>query len=249
MSIDLTSLWLPCVAVFVLAGFVKGATGMGLPTVVMALLSGLMPLPLAATLLVLPSLVTNAQQMLDGPAMRVLVRRLWPMFAAMVAGTVVAAPWLAGSGHAISPGWLGIVLIAYALQALRPDPWQVAPGAERWLSPLMGALAGVAGSATGVFLVPSVPYLQALDLQREALVQALALTFTVSTLALAAVLARHQLLDLRTGAWSLAMVLPSLAGLVAGNWLRARIGAKAFRRGFLLCLVALGAELVWRAWH
>ena len=38
-----------------------------------------------------------------------LLRRLWPMFAAMVAGTLLAAPLLAGGGHAVSPGWLGLL--------------------------------------------------------------------------------------------------------------------------------------------
>ena len=238
----------PCVAVFVLAGFVKGATGMGLPTVVMALLAGFMPMPLAAALLVVPSLATNVQQCLDGPAIVALLRRLWPMLAMMAAGTVLAAPLLAGGGHAVSPGWLGIVLVLYALQAMRPRPWRGAPRAERWLSAPAGAGGGIAGSATGVFLVPSVPYLQALDLGREALVQALALAFTVSTLALGGVLLRHGVLDARTGAWSVAMVVPAMAGLAAGNWLRGRISAAAFRRGFLLCLLALGLQLAWRAW-
>ena len=83
MQIDPSTLWLPCTTAFVLAGFVKGATGMGLPTVVMVLLAGVMPVPAAAALLVLPSLVTNAQQVLAGPGAAVLLRRLWPMFATM----------------------------------------------------------------------------------------------------------------------------------------------------------------------
>lgn len=248
MLIDPSPLWLPCIAAFVLAGFVKGATGMGLPTVVMVLLAGVMPVSAAAALLVLPSLVTNAQQVLAGPEAAVLLRRLWPMFAALVAGTLLAAPLLAGGGHAVSPGWLGLVVIAYALQALRPRPWRVSAHSEAWLSPVMGTLAGVAGSATGVFLVPSVPYLQALGLERDALVQALALSFAVSTLALAAVLLRHGLFDARAIVWSAGMVVPALAGLAAGNALRRRISATVFRRAFLACLLLLGGELAWRAW-
>ena len=40
--------------VFVLAGMVKGITGMGLPTVAIALLPILLPIGLAASLLVMP---------------------------------------------------------------------------------------------------------------------------------------------------------------------------------------------------
>ncbi|MFU0853859.1 sulfite exporter TauE/SafE family protein, partial [Kluyvera cryocrescens] len=47
-------LYLYLLAVFMLAGFVKGVTGMGLPTVSMGLLGVVMPLPVAAALLVIP---------------------------------------------------------------------------------------------------------------------------------------------------------------------------------------------------
>lgn len=46
-------------AVFLLAGFVKGVIGLGLPTVAVGLLSLVMPPVQAAALLILPSMVTN----------------------------------------------------------------------------------------------------------------------------------------------------------------------------------------------
>jgi len=53
--------------VFVLAGFTKGVIGLGLPTIAMGLLAVVLPPAEAAALLILPSLVTNVWQMLDGP--------------------------------------------------------------------------------------------------------------------------------------------------------------------------------------
>ena len=44
---------------FVLAGFVKGVIGLGLPTVAMGLLAIVMPPAQAAALLVVPSFLTN----------------------------------------------------------------------------------------------------------------------------------------------------------------------------------------------
>ena len=239
--------WAACVAIYVLAGVVKGVTGMGLPTVAIALMAGLLPTSLAAALLVVPTLATNLRQA-TGPGVLPLLRRLWPMLALTVAGTLLTAPLLAASGNGISSGWLGVVLLVYALQGLRRHPWQVPRAAERWLSPLVGALTGVAGGATGVFIVPSVPYLQALGLERDALVQALALSFTVSTVTLGSVLAGHGAMGLRTAAVSALLVLPAMAGMYLGNRIRERISAVVFKRVFLLCLVLLGMELVWRAW-
>ena len=80
-----------CVAaVFVLAGLVKGVTGMGLPTVSVSLLALWMAPPAAAALLVMPSLMTNLAQC-RGPALRRLASRLWPMWATLASG-LVAAP-------------------------------------------------------------------------------------------------------------------------------------------------------------
>ena len=55
------------VGVFLLAGWVKGVVGMGLPTVAMGALGLTMPPVQAAALLVVPSLVTNIWQFVAGP--------------------------------------------------------------------------------------------------------------------------------------------------------------------------------------
>jgi hypothetical protein len=46
--------------IFIIAGLVKGVTRMGLPTVAMALLGGLMSPVAAAGLLLVPSAITNS---------------------------------------------------------------------------------------------------------------------------------------------------------------------------------------------
>ena len=61
------NLWLPIVLTFVLAGVVKGITGMGLPTVSMGVLGLLMAPADAASLLLIPSLVTNVWQFAAAP--------------------------------------------------------------------------------------------------------------------------------------------------------------------------------------
>src|SRR3954471_14291755 len=102
--------------VFVLAGLVKGVIGMGLPTVAMGLLSLMMPPAQAAALLVLPSTVTNVWQLLAGPSVRALWRRLWPMIAGVCLGTWAGAGLLTDDGRA-SAG-LGVALVIYGVLGL-----------------------------------------------------------------------------------------------------------------------------------
>ncbi len=231
--------------IFVAAGLVKGVTGMGLPTVAMGLLSLVMPLPAAAALLVLPSFITNIWQLFTGPSLGQIVRRLWPMMACMVPATFAGSALLIGAGQGAVAG-LGAALIIYASYALLAPALAVPARAEAWLSPLTGAITGVVTGATGVFVMPSVPYLQALSMSKDELVQALGLSFTLSTVALAVGLAAHNAFPLAQLNQSLLAIVPALLGMWLGQKIRARLSAKHFRLCFMLFLLGLGVELASR---
>jgi uncharacterized membrane protein YfcA len=112
---------------------------------------------------------------------------------------------------------------------------------------MIGLVTGLLTGATGVFVVPAVPYLQSLGLEKEELVQALGLSFTVSTVALAAALAWHGAFRIDNLALSTLAVVPALAGMWAGQIIRNRVSPATFRRWFLICLLVLGAEMVMKA--
>lgn len=232
---------------FLAAGLVKGVTGMGLPTVAMGLLGTAMPPSVAAAMLVMPSFVTNVWQLLAGPARGRLLKRLWPMMLGIVLGTVAGAALLVQAEPAWARLALGVSLIAYAAYALVSPHLAVAPRREPWLSPLVGGITGLVTGATGVFVIPAVPYLQALRLEKDELVQALGLSFTVSTVALAAGLMAHGAFRLDQWGLSVLAIVPALAGMWAGQKVRTRISPQRFRQCFLLFLVLLGLELVWQS--
>ncbi|RXZ30987.1 sulfite exporter TauE/SafE family protein [Oxalobacteraceae bacterium CAVE-383] len=233
-------------ATFLGAGVVKGVTGMGLPTVAMGVLGAAMSPLAAAAILIIPSFVTNVWQMLAGRDTLRLMRRLWAMMLCIVIGTVLGARLLV----IVDPVWsgraLGLALIAYAAYALFLPTLSVPERFESWLSPLIGMITGLLTGATGVFTLPAVPYVQSLGLQKDELVQALGLSFTVSTVALAGGLFSQGAFRLDQLGLSLLAVLPALAGMWLGSIVRQKISPKVFRRGFLLFLVVLGLELALR---
>jgi uncharacterized protein len=234
-------------ATFVVAGFVKGVTGMGLPTVAMGILGTLMLPAQAAALLLLPSFITNVWQLFAGPGVRALAKRLWPMMAGIVVGTLAAASFIAGGGGVWAVAGLGVALTLYALAGLMAWRFSVPPRHERWLSPAIGAVTGVVTGGTGVFVIPAVPYLQGLALKKEDLVQALGLSFTVSTIALAIGLVSENAFAIRDLRESLFAVIPALIGMFIGQRVRGRISPESFRRWFFICLLALGIQLIARA--
>jgi uncharacterized protein len=231
---------------FVLAGYVKGVIGLGLPTVAMGLLALVMTPAQAAALLVAPSFLTNVWQAM-GPELAPLTRRLWPMLLGICVGVWAGGGLLTADGGAQASIGLGAVLALYGLLGLTSVEFSVPTRLEPWLSPLIGAVTGVVTAATGVYMIPSAPYLQAIGLQKDDLVQALGLAFTVSTVALAASLVRDGALQISVAGASLLALAPALLGMVLGQWVRARIRPETFRVCFFVGSLLLGAYLMLRS--
>ncbi|QRR32907.1 TSUP family transporter [Hydrogenophaga sp. YM1] len=233
-------------AVFVVAGTVKGVTGLGLPTVAIAGLSMVLPLAQAAALLVLPSLLTNVWQYLRCGVAWAVWRRTRGLCLGTAAGAWLSPlPEVASAGpwaQALTGGLLAFYGLA-GLVGLRLPP----PGRhDAWIGPAMGLATGALTVASGVFVMPSVPYLQSLGLNKDTLVGALGLTFTVCTLCLWISLGAG---GVRTDALaaSASMLLPALLGLGLGAFARQRLSEAAFKRGFQIAIGALGLAMVQRA--
>ncbi|MBY5385324.1 sulfite exporter TauE/SafE family protein [Rhizobium leguminosarum] len=243
MTAYLSSHVLLVVLTFFLAGIVKGVAGMGLPTVAMGVLSAIMSPVSAASLLVIPSFVTNFWQLFTGPNFLTLIRRLWLMMLGIMVGTLAGSWLLTSANTEYASVGLGSALILYAMHGLWAKPLSVPARLERVLSPVIGLTTGAINGGTGIFTLPAVPYLQALGLAKGDLIQALGLSFTVSTIALAMGLALGGAFHLGNMTLSALAVIPSLLGMWVGTAVRERISAATFRRWFLIVLSILGLEL------
>ena len=235
-------------AIFLLAGSIKGVLGLGLPTVAMGLLSVVMTPAQAASIVVIPALVTNIWQVAVGPALLSLVRRFVWMIVATVIGTFSTIGFLTASPGSTAIGVLGAVLAAYGIYGLAGPKFDVDARWERWLSPIVGFVTGMLNGATGVFVIPAAPYLASLRLDKEELVQSLGINAFVCPLALAAALIVQGQLSMSIVAesWVVALLF-SLAGMYFGLLVRRRAAEQVFRRGFFIGLLALGTYMCLRA--
>lgn len=228
---------------FLLAGFVKGVIGLGLPTVSIGVLGLVMTPAQAAAIMLAPTLITNVWQALAGKDLLPLLKRIWPMLAGICLGTFIAAKWLPGANSGQATIWLGFALIAYAGLGLVKVDLRVSPQAERWLSLPVGVLTGAISVATGVYVIPGTPYMQALKMDRHQLVQMLGISFTVSTLALGTALMQAGEIGLSLATPVAIAIVASLAGMGLGQQVRGRIQEKTFRLWFFLGLLGLGIHL------
>jgi len=230
-------------AVFALAGFVKGVIGLGLPTVAMGLLAVSMPPAQALAIVIAPAIVTNIWQTVVGPYLRDIVRRLWPLMLATAIGIWAGAGLMTGPYARYGTVVLGVLLVIYALLGLTQRRFHVAPQHEKWIGGLVGLITGVVAAATGVQVIPSMPFMQAIGMEKDELVQALGVFFTTATVAQAFNLTAAGLLTAATalpGAVAMAM---AFAGMFIGQAVRNRMDAAAFRRWFLIAMMGLGCYL------
>jgi uncharacterized membrane protein YfcA len=231
------------VAIFLLAGFVKGVIGMGLPTVAVGVLGLMMSPSQAAAVLILPSLVTNIWQAFAGGHLRDVARRLWPMLVGVCIGTYAAALVVPNASGGQATIWLGLALVVYAGFGLCNIHLKTPQRHEGWIGALVGVATGVISFATAVFAIPGVPYVQSLGFDRDRLVQALGLSFTVSTVALAAALSHTGEMTAKVAVPATAALVAAFAGMVVGQKVRGLASPKTFRLCFFIGLLALGAHL------
>ena len=235
------------VVIFGVAGIVKGVIGFGVPTIAMGLLGALIAPDQAAAILVLPTVLTNVWQIWRGPALVAMLRRLWPMMAAIVFGTVAAAGIITGANPRTTMALLGAVLVAYAVLGLSGQRFRVPRRAERLAGPAAGLTTGVINGATAIFAIPAVPYLQSVDLDKDELVQAIGLSALVSVLALALGLGLNQGFDETVAVPTGLALVAALAGMAVGQAVRAKLSVAAFQRWVFIGQLALGAMMIVRA--
>ena len=203
------------IVTFVLAGMVKGVVGLGLPTVSLALITVVIDLPTAMAFMLL-------------------------------AGAMV---WVgAGVLNRVSLDWLasllGLLLAIYSLTSLMGRSFSLDQRRQRWVGPAAGAFNGVLTGMTGSFVVPGVLYLQSVGFNRDQLIQAMGMLFTISTVALAISLQSNGLLSGELGLASILAVIPAIAGMAFGVRIRKILSEQGFRNVFFVSLLVLGGVIL-----
>jgi hypothetical protein len=231
------------VVAFLLAGFIKGALGMGLPTVAMGLLAVTMPPAQALAIVIVPAIVTNIWQTFVGPYLRDIIRRLWPLMIGTVIGIWLNSGMLTGPYARFGPVVLGALLVIYAVLGLSKISFHVARSNEKWIGGIVGLVTGVVSATTGVQVLPSMPFMQAIGMEKDELVQALGVFFTVATVSLAFNLTATGLLNASTTLPAAIAMAAAFTGMFIGQAVRSRMQPEAFRKWFLVSMILLGIYL------
>jgi len=231
---------------FLFAGVVKGATGLGYSSCALPFLVSALGLKVAIVVLVVPAMLSNVFVMYSTGHLRETVSRFWLLYAAMPPGIALGVAALTLMDQGLATRSLGVITILYAGLALARPSLHLGQALQRHLQIPVGVLNGFFTGLTGSQMMPLLPYMLALKLDPDRLVQANNVAVMLASAFLMAGLVTSGIMTWTHFEVSVIALIPAFSGVQMGTWIRARIPATLFRMIVLTLLAIVGVILVAR---
>lgn len=234
-------------AIAALGGLVKGMVGFAMPMILISGLGSLLSPELALAGLILPTVLTNGIQALrQGPAAALSSVRRFRVF------LLVGLVFLLASAQLVRvlPAHvmlliLGVPVAGFALMQLAGLRFHLSAPSAR-IEAAVAAFAGFIGGMSGVWGPPTVAYLTALNTPKADQMRVQGVIYGLGAVALLVAHVGSGVLRAETLPFSVALLIPALAGMWAGYRLHDRIDQELFRRATLLVLLLAGLNLLRR---
>jgi hypothetical protein len=233
-----------CTAALMAAGTVKGIISLGLPLVGLPLLMFAVDVPTAIGLLMVPLVVSNLIQAIEGPGTLALIRRFWLLLVCLAAGTLVGTRLFAALDRDVLLLTIGPLAIVMATASMLQPNLAIAPRTERWLGPVIGFAAGVIGGMSSLFGPILALYVVGLRLPRDVFVKAIALHYVTAASFLLLGGAAQGWAGPRVLLLSALGMVPVYVGMRIGIRIRKRVDPERFRLAVLCVVWLTGANMV-----
>ncbi|NES05848.1 MAG: sulfite exporter TauE/SafE family protein, partial [Okeania sp. SIO2F4] len=220
--------------------------GLGFSTICLPTMATFLDPKIAIPLVIVPSLSSNLLVMAQAGRFQNAVSNFWPIYVSTFPGLLLGVYVLNSIEGAISRAILGAILFLYALWALRSQPIILSEKMMKWLIVPVGFTTGIINGITGSQIMPILPFLLALDLNKEIFVQAINLSFTLSSMIMLFLLGKIGLLQPSLLSIAVVGILPVAIGINLGSRLRKRLPEEKFRTVVLLFLLVVGLSLIIR---
>jgi uncharacterized membrane protein YfcA len=235
---------LACVFIFGVGGLFKGIVSLGLPLILLPLLLLVVDIRTAVALMMVPLIVSNLVQAIEGEGFAAIVKRFWAPLVLIAAGTIVGTILFAKLDQHILQLSIGILAILFATASLVQPGLSISAASERWLGPLVSLVSGVIGGMSTFFGPILTIYLVGLHLPRDTFVKTIALFYFVASMALLIGGASQGTTDIVLVAASALAMIPTYAGMIIGRSVRQRIDPDRFRNLVLVVVWVSGANMI-----
>lgn len=236
-------------AITLLAGFVKGAVGFAMPTIMMASFSSFLPPDVALAGLILPTFVTNLTQALRQgvtPALETS-RSYWRILAATVIFILVSSGFVHAIPQRVFLLLLGVPITAFALLQLAGKNLAIRLEHRTRAEWVLGAIGGLYGGVSGIWGPPLLVYLLSIGADKRETVRVQGVVFLIGAFVLVLAHLHTGVLNAQSAAFSAALIIPAQMGQMAGNFVQDRLDRSRFRRWTQVLLVLTGLNLARQA--
>jgi uncharacterized membrane protein YfcA len=244
LSFDQASIMAAVISSLIVAGFLKGIIGVGMPVVALPLLSLFIDIKSAAMLLSMPLIFSNLPQALEGGQTGRCLRQLMPVILGTIAGLFIGVRILLALDANVARIIAGLVLMGVGGVTLLAPKLQlhsrlVLPAGVTFgfFGGVLGGIAAMAGPLVFIFLL-------AKGLRGKAFTKEASLYLVVSSGLLAILLTASPAFSWVDVAVSTAAMAPIALGMALGQQLRDKIAPDTFKTLVLVAVIAAGAELV-----
>jgi uncharacterized membrane protein YfcA len=228
------------------AGLIKGGTGLGYSSCALPFLAAAMGLKPAIVLVVLPAMISNIVVVATTGHFQESLKRFWILYAATLPGIIAGTFFLAWIDQKVATISLGVLIAVYSVIALVKPAMCLPSGLERPLQMPVGLINGFFTGLTGSQVLPLVPYMLALKLDANRMVQAVNLAVTIASGFMTIALLHSGLMSVPSLGVSVAAIIPAMAGIWLGTRARGLIPVAHFRSVVLIVLGVLGVLLIAR---
>ena len=229
------------------ASSIKGITGLGFSTICLPFMVLTVGLKAALPLLIIPSLASNLIVMRQAGYFRTTLFRFWHMLIATALGVCLGLMLLDSVNNKLAGAILGLVLILWCTFSYVAPNLKLPLEKERPTGIISGIATGIINGLTGSQVIPCVPYLMALNLDRNIFIQATNISFTLSSLIMAVGLTHLELFTLDAIKLSIIGLVLVLFGLQLGTKIRPRLSPANFRLAVLIVLFITALGLLLKA--
>jgi uncharacterized membrane protein YfcA len=231
-------------------GFIKGALGVGTPLLTVPMMAQVLPPQTAIAIMAVPVVVANLWQFAQAERSTRVVKRFWPTFVAILAGTWIGVKILSVIDEKALLILVGVAVIAFAL--LQGSRFRLHLP-ERMVRPaglFFGGASGVIGGLCSFFGPMLIVYLISIrDLGKNQFVSTISFLYVSAVVPWAITLYLFGILDQRLLVYSILATLPVTLGLVIGQRIRRHISDARFQYLIIGILVVSGASMLWRAYQ
>jgi len=229
---------------YLIAGFVKGFSGLGFSTVCVGIMASYLELTTAIPLVVIPSIASCLLVMIEAGHFFEACKRFSLMYMATLPGLVCGLWLLIGAEGVSAKAVLGSVLLMYGAWGLLNPNFSLSSRVASALRVPTGLLTGIIHGLTGAAVMPVAPYLLSLGLRNDLFVQAVNISFVMSSLVIIVGLGSAGYVSFLLLGISIAGILPVALAVKLGTQLRKQASDKQFRFCVLVVLIGLGVNLV-----